>query len=156
MSSSPYSYIKFLGEPSVVYLISSGDIERIVQELGKAELGDFDYLVIPLLCYILKEKGIRFNISWRRERGPTEFGIVVRLSSPTNEFRERSFEFFVWSMDYFENRDTLGKTLFGFLELATREERSEHTFISPFIDSEGNWKLGATGTEVKGDEIWGP
>lgn len=148
MSSSSYSYIKFLGEPSVVDLISSGDKERIVQELGKAELGDFDYLVIPTLCYILKEKGLRFNLGGQVRGVVIDAKVIIRLSSSANEFKERSFDFLIDFDEYFENKDSLGSTVFGLLELATRDKRSEHTFISPFIDSEGKWKLGATGIKV--------
>lgn len=146
------SYEKFLEEPSVIDLISSGDIERIVQELGKAELGEnFDYLVIPMLCYILKEKGLRFNLGGQVKRVAVDAKVILLLSSSANKFKERSFDFLIDFGEYFENRDSFGSTAFGLLELATRDRRLEHTFISPFIDSEGKWKLGATGTEVQED-----
>lgn len=146
------SYEKFLGEPSVIDLISSGDTERIVQELGKAELGEnFDYLVIPMLCYILKEKGLRFNLGGQVKRVAVDAKVILLLSSSANKFKERSFDFLIDFDEYFENRDSFGSTAFGLLELATRDRRLEHTFISPFIDSEGKWKLGATGIEVQED-----
>lgn len=148
MSSYSYPYIKFLEEPSVVDLISSGDIERIVQELGKAELGGFDYLVIPTLCYILKEKGIRFTLGGQVKRIAVDAKVILLLSSPANKFKERSFDFLIDFDDYFENRDSYGSTAFGLLELATRDKRSEHTFISPFIDSYGEWKFGEVSTEI--------
>lgn len=151
MSSYSYPYIKFLEEPSVVDLISSGDIERIVQELGKAELGGFDYLVIPTLCYILKEKGIRFNIGGRIKRSGAGVKVTLLFSSLDNKFTERSFDLFLDFGEYLEDRDSFGDTAFGLLELATRDKRSEHTYISPFIDSEGKWKLGATGMEIQED-----
>lgn len=148
MSSLSYSYIKFLEEPSVVDLISSGDIERIVQELGKAELGDFDYLIIPTLCYILKEKGFKSKLGGRIRRLGVDAKVILLLSSPANKFKERSFDFLIDFDDYFENRDSYGSTAFGLLELATRDKRSEHTFISPFIDSYGEWKFGEISTEI--------
>lgn len=143
------SYEKFLEEPSVIDLISSGETERIVQELGKAELGEnFDYLVIPMLCYILKEKGLRFNLGGQVKRVAVDAKVILLLSSSANKFKERSFDFLIDFDEYFENRDSFGSTAFGLLELATRDRRLEHTFISPFIDSGGKWKLGATGTRV--------
>lgn len=142
------SYEKFLEEPSVIELISSGDIGRIVQELGKAELGNFDYLVIPMLCYILKEKGLKANLSGRVKRIAIDAKVILLLSSSANEFKERGFDFLMDFDEYSENRDSLGSTAFGLLELATRDRKLEHTFISPFIDSEGKWKLGATRTKV--------
>ena len=143
------SYKRFLEKPSVVDLISSEDIRRIVQELGKAELGEyFDYVVIPMLCYILKQEGIRFNLGGSVEKMAVNARIILHLSSPANEFTERDFDFFMDFNEYFENRDSLGSTPFGLLELAARDRRLEHTFISPFIDSGGKWKLGATGTGV--------
>lgn len=146
------SYERFLEKPSVIDLISSGDIERIVQELGKAELGEnFDYLVIPMLCYILKEKGLRFNLGGSVEKVAVDARIILYLSSSANEFTERDFDFLIDFDEYFENRGSFGSTAFGLLELATRDKRLEHTFISPFIDSEGKWKLGATGIEVRED-----
>lgn len=146
------SYEKFLEEPSAIDLISSGETERIVQELGKAELGEnFDYLVIPMLCYILKEKGLRFNLGGQVKRVAVDAKVILLLSSSANKFKERSFDFLIDFDEYFENRDSFGSTAFGLLELATRDRRLEHTFISPFIDSEGKWKLGATGIEVQED-----
>lgn len=143
------SYEGFLNKPSVIDLISSEDIERIVRELGKAELGDFfDYLVIPMLCYILKQKDVGARLSGRAKRVAIDAKITLSIFSPTNEFAERRFDFLMGFNEYFENRDSLGSTPFGILELATRDRRLEHTFISPFIDSEGKWKLGATGTGV--------
>lgn len=148
MSSYSYPYIKFLEEPSVVDLISSGDIERIVQELGKAELGGFDYLVIPTLCYILKEKGIGFSLSGRIKRIAVDAKVILLLFSSADEFKERSFDFLIDFDEYLENKDSFENSAFGLLELATRDKRSEHTFISPFIDSNGEWKLGDTRTKV--------
>lgn len=146
------SYEKFLEEPSVIDLISSGDIERIVQELGKAEIGEnFDYLVIPMLCYILKEKGLRFNLGGQVKRVAVDAKVILLLSSSANKFKERSFDFLIDFDEYFENRDSFGSTAFGLLELATRDRRLEHTFISPFINSNGKWKLGAIGIEVQED-----
>lgn len=146
------SYEKFLEEPSVIDLISSGDIERIIQELGKAELGEnFDYLVIPMLCYILKEKGLRFNLGGQVKRVAVDAKVILLLSSSANKFKERSFDFLMDFDEYFENRDSFGSTAFGLLELATRDRRLEHTFISPFINSNGKWKLGAIGIEVQED-----
>lgn len=143
------SYEKFLEEPSVVDLISSGDIERIVQELGKAELGEnFDYLVIPMLCYILKEKSFKFNLGGRVKRIAVDAKVTLLLSSSANKFKERSFDFLMDFDDYFENRDAFGSTAFGLLKLATRDKRLEHTFISPFIDSYGEWKFGEISTEI--------
>lgn len=140
------SYEKFLEEPSVIDLISSGDIERIVQELGKAELGEnFDYLIIPMLCYILKEKGFKFNLGGRVKRIAVDAKVTLLLSS---EFKERSFDFLMDFDDYFEYRDSMGSTAFGLLELATMDRRLEHTFISPFINSYGEWKLREISTEI--------
>lgn len=146
------SYETFLEEPSVIDLISSGNIERIVQELGKAELGEnFDYLIIPMLCYILKEKGIKFNLGGQVKRIAVDAKIILLLSSSGGKFKERSFDFLMDFDEYFENRDSFGSTAFGLLELATRDKRLEHTFISPFINSNGKWKLGAIGIEVQED-----
>lgn len=146
------SYERFLEKPSVIDLVSSGDIGRIVRELGKAELGEnFDYLVLPMLCYILKQMGVGANLSGRVKRVAIDARIILRLSSPTNEFTERSFDFLMDFNEYFENRDSLGSTPFGLLELATRNRGLEHTFISPFINSEGKWKFRATGIGVRED-----
>lgn len=142
------SYSNFLEKPSVVDLISSGNIRRIVQELGQAEFGEnFDYLVIPMLCYILKQKDIGADLGGHINAGSKDARIILRLSSPANEFTERSFDFLILGFDeYSKKRDLLTHTPFGLLELATRNRWPEHSFISPFIDSEGKWKLGATGT----------
>lgn len=143
------SYERFLEKPSVIDLISSGDIGRIVRELGKAELGDFDYLVLPMLCYILKQMGVGANLSGRVKRVAVDARVILLLSNSANKFKERSFDFLIDFDEYSENRGSFGSTAFGLLELATRDRRLEHTFISPFIDSEGKWKLGALGTVVQ-------
>lgn len=150
------SYERFLEKPSVIDLISSGDIGRIVRELGKAEFGDgFDYLVLPMLCYILKQKDIGANIGGRIKGGMTDARIILYLSSPTNEFTERSFNFLIRGFnEYSENKDPLIYTPFGLLELATRNRGLEHTFISPFINSEGKWKFGTIETRVQGGYTW--
>lgn len=146
------SYERFLEKPSVIDLISSGDTERIVQELGKAELGEnFDYLVIPMLCYILTEKGLEFNLGGQVKRVAVDAKVILLLSNSANKFKERSFDFLIDFDEYSENRGSFGSTAFGLLELATRDRRLEHTFISPFIDSKGKWKLGALGIEVRED-----
>ena len=141
------SYSNFLEKPSVVDLISSGNIGRIVKELGQAEFGDDDYLVVPTLCYILKQMDVDLSLSGRARVGSKDARIILSLSSPTDEFTERSFDFLVWDfIKYSKKRDPLIYTPLGLLELVTRDNEIEHSFISPFIDSEGKWKLGTIGT----------